>query len=1264
MIGSKLGHYEILEQIGAGGMGVVYRARDQRLDRTVAIKVLPPGLLSDEEARRRFRDEALALARINHPNIATLYDTGSEGETDFLVMEDIPGSSLEERIQLGPLPAREVIALGIQIAEGLNSAHERGVIHRDLKPGNVRLTLDGRAKILDFGLARRAPQPSLLGTTATVTDLHETSGTIPYMSPEQLQGRPADARSDIWAFGAVLYELACGKRPFPGNVPTAIAADIIHKQPQPPRSQRPDIPFALEKIILKCLQKDPSQRYVSARAVLQDLQELQSPRTTSPLTPVQPATPSELPPMEIAHVLFMDIVSYSTLPMDEQESNLRRLQEIVLSNSEFAAAQSEDRLIRLPTGDGMALVFFGDSQAPARCAIEVGRSLRKETSLKLRMGINSGPVYRIADINASNNVAGAGINMAQRVMDCGDAGHILVSQSNAEVLAQVSHWRSALHDLGEAKVKHDVRIRVFNLYQDDAGNPSVPRQLRAATTRRTAAWVGSVAAIMLLAVGAWLVVRFVLPRFTGPGWIERRSVAVLGFKNLTGDPAEEWMSTALAEMLTTELAAGEQLRAISGEDVASAKRDLNLPDTASLGAATLGQVRKRLGSDLVVVGSYVDVNSQVRLDMQLQDAASGRTIANLKETGTESGLLDLVNRAGASLRRSCGIRNLSAAESASVRAASPSTVEAARIYAEGLDRLREFDATGARDKFEAAIAADPKNALFHSSLSSAWAQLGYDAKALSEAQRAFNLSSGLSREDRLATEGAFRVAGKQWNEAIDVYHTLFGFFPDNLDYGLALADVQVSGGKAQAALDTIGKMRQSMKPEDTDPRIDLAEARAASALADYRRTLNSARQAATGAQRQGARIERGHALLQQCSALRRLGQLDDAKRLGQEAATVFAERRYLRGEARSLTCVASALQDQGDLKSAQPMFEKALVLVQSIGARVEIAGALNNLGVLLAGLGKLEESTEKYRQAASVAAEIGDQVDQQIAESNVGSNLISLGRFRSARPPTQNSLQAARAIGDKRGETESLINLAVISYSLGELDQAEKQSNDSIAASRSLGLAADTAYALGVVGDIQLAKDDLFAAEKSYRESLDIRQKVGDKRGAAASQLAFAALWLERGDAVQATSLATDAAHQLHEAQDSDQEASAHNLLARAALAQKKLDVASSQLQAASNLAPSDETVKLALTITAGEISAAGGKPSDARRQLASAQTRANEMEYVPGKLQAGLALAEIAARSGQPQALQSLVQEASKAGFRLIARRARELSSNANSRR
>ena len=476
MIGQTLGHYRIVERIGAGGMGVVYRASDERLDRDVALKVLPVEMMTDVAAVKLFRQEAQALSKLNHPNIATVHDFDTHDGLSFLVMEYIPGTTLDHKIAAGPLTEKEIVRLGVQLAQGLQAAHCKGVVHRDLKPSNLRTTPDCRLKILDFGLARLTIAADPDATRSTLETRPE-AGTIPYMSPEQLQGQPADERSDIYAAGAVLYEMATGQRLFPDKQGQRLINAILRQSPRAPRELNSQISPGLQNIIQKALDKESEHRYQSARELQVDLERLS---LASPFPQSQlPAESSEFLPLEIAHVLFMDIVSYSKLPMDQQRQLIDELQKTVRGTLEYTRAKSADKLISLPSGDGMALVFFGDPEAPCRCALEVSRTLRKHFETGLRMGIHTGPVYRVADINANRNVAGGGINMAQRVMDCGDSGHILVSKAVADVLTQVSSWSGSLHELGEAEVKHGVRVHIFNLYTEEAGNPRIPKKLSA-----------------------------------------------------------------------------------------------------------------------------------------------------------------------------------------------------------------------------------------------------------------------------------------------------------------------------------------------------------------------------------------------------------------------------------------------------------------------------------------------------------------------------------------------------------------------------------------------------------------------------------------------------------------------------------------------------------------------------------------------------------------------------------------------------------------
>jgi serine/threonine protein kinase len=292
--GTKLGPYEVVSQLGAGGMGEVYRARDTRLDRTVAIKILPEHLSNNPDAKQRFDREARAISSLNHPNICTLYDVGHQDGMDYLVMEFLDGQTLADRLMKGPLPLEQALKYGIEICEGLEKAHRGGVTHRDLKPGNVMLTKTA-AKLMDFGLAKAASASRPLASSLTMTISEPSTekpltaqgmiiGTFQYMSPEQVEGKEADARSDIFALGAVLYEMATGKRAFTGKTQASIVAAILASEPPPITQLQPMTPPALARVVKKCLAKDPDDRWQSARDLrtnLEWIEEGEGPATSS-----------------------------------------------------------------------------------------------------------------------------------------------------------------------------------------------------------------------------------------------------------------------------------------------------------------------------------------------------------------------------------------------------------------------------------------------------------------------------------------------------------------------------------------------------------------------------------------------------------------------------------------------------------------------------------------------------------------------------------------------------------------------------------------------------------------------------------------------------------------------------------------------------------------------------------------------------------------------------------------------------------------------
>ena len=300
-VGNVLGHYRIVERIGAGGMGIVYRAHDERLQRDVAVKVLSAATLASDAGRKQFRQEALTLSRLNHPNIATVFDFDTQNSTDYLVIEYISGITLDTKLAKHALPEKEVVSLAVQLCQGLEAAHKNGIIHGDLKPSNLQIATDDRLKILDFGLARWMPHGSELGLTVTATATPVFMGTLPYMAPEQLRGSRPDVRSDIWAVGAVIYEMATGKRPFIEATTSLLTDAILNKEPASPKSLNPQVSSGLEKIILTALEKDSSRRYPSSQALTFDLQRVEA--GLSPYVVASAAEPSRSKRMKLSLVL-------------------------------------------------------------------------------------------------------------------------------------------------------------------------------------------------------------------------------------------------------------------------------------------------------------------------------------------------------------------------------------------------------------------------------------------------------------------------------------------------------------------------------------------------------------------------------------------------------------------------------------------------------------------------------------------------------------------------------------------------------------------------------------------------------------------------------------------------------------------------------------------------------------------------------------------------------------------------------------------------
>jgi tetratricopeptide (TPR) repeat protein/class 3 adenylate cyclase/TolB-like protein len=1249
MIGELISHYRILRQLGAGGMGVVYLARDEQLHRDVAIKLLSPGVLSDPQAQARFRSEAQLLARLNHPFIEMVFDFGTIRDQDYIVLEYVPGETLRELTSAGAVAEREVLRLGIMLASGLEAAHEKGILHRDLKPSNLIRTPEGRLKILDFGLA--IAQPSRPSGASQPSETKFLAGTLPYLAPEQLTAE-ADPRTDVYAAGAVLFELSTGVSLFPSANPSELMDSILHEAPPFPRQLNPALSPVLEGILLKALRKNPEERFQSASELRAELEHALAAAQSGNANFER----SQAPVLEMAYVLFTDIVGYSRLATDTQQNLVRRFQRIVRETAEFQRAQKDDRLVSLPTGDGMALAFFTDPESPIRCSLAIATALKTVPEIQLRMGLHAGPVYRVKDINGNQNVAGEGINIAQRVMDCGDAGHILLSKTLVDVLRQLTGWAGAFQDLGEVSVKHGVRVHIFNLQRDGVGNGALPGKVKPPPSppKRKVLWI-TLAAVFLVgfAVGFWWLRGRILP-----GYALRPTVAVLGFKNQTATPESQWVSTSLSDMLASELSVGDFVVTSHGQPVAQMKTDLGLLDEASYSPATIHRIQKSLNCDYVVYGSFFDPGKpgggRVRLDLQLQRTSNGQVLFTMTDTATETDLPRLATRMGVSLREKLGLPGVTQDPLAK---GLPSNQDAMREYYQGLTKLWNLDLLGAKASLEQAVRSDPDFSLAHAALAVAWQGLGYDDNARQEAKTSFDLSANLRREDKTLVEARFREMSFDWDKSIDLYRSLWTVYPESPEYAYHAADVQIRAGKAKDALLTVAELRKQPGELAGNPLIDLREAEAWEALGDFAKEKSAAARSQEIAAAIGTRMVEGQAAWRACSAMNSLGEFAAGKVACDQAVQIAEATGYQLLLARSITGTANNAQGQGNLASALRQHTRALEIARKIGSQRDVVGALTNIGLVQSFLGDHSAAAQSYQEGLLEARNINDQLSAvTLLNNQAGENQI-VGNFKVALSLYQQSLDIARNIGDQGGAGRALGNIGAIDSLQGNFNSALQNLQDAMRTTQDTGIKSNQAGFFYALGDTRLAQGDLAAAESNYQSGASLSAQIKDKTNIAVGQLSLGTLWFQQRKTDQAISPARQAADEFHAEGMGDQESSSRNLLASCLLDQKKLADAESELRAAQRLSPQDPTIKLAIDITASRLAARNGSLAQSRKDLEGVANKAQRLG-VPGlQFEAQLAEGELGLFGGDKRdalsVLAGLQAQALRKGYKQFAVRA-----------
>ena len=753
----------------------------------------------------------------------------------------------------------------------------------------------------------------------------------------------------------------------------------------------------------------------------------------------------------------------------------------------------------------------------------------------------------------------------------------------------------------------------------------------------------------------------------------RRVVAVLGFKNLAGNNASDWLSTALEEMLSTELSAGEQLRTVSGEDVARVKSELKIADVNTLSQETLTRVRKNVGADISVTGSYLELangpEEQIRLDINVQDTISGETIGSIAEVGTLSGLFQLVSKSGAQLRARLGETAASSADQEEIRAALPSTPESARLYSQGLAELRSFDAPGAQKLFTQALALDPNYALGHSALAAAWSALGYDEKARNEAQRAFDLSRGLARQERLQIAGRYHEMNREWDKAVETYQLLFSLFPDNLDYGLRLATAQVSAGRGQDAQSTAAKLRKLPPPASEDPQIDLSEAIAAESLGQFTEELRNAQHAAQEGEILGEELLVGRALVKQAWAFSRLGESEKAINTLARARDLFRIAGDGQGVASTLHIAAVVLSGEGEYTEATAAAQEGLHTFEHIGDKRGTAQSLNTLATIHYEQGDLPQARQLFEKTLQIQREVGSKINIAGALGNIANVLDEEGDLSGAQKLTEESIQVFTDVGDQRALGTALGNLAMLLYERGDLPRARQTYADALRIKRAIGYQRGIAYDLAGLSQVFEAENDLENARKEQEEALAIRNKIGEKHNAAQSMLGLAELRLEEGRPAEAEALAVQATEQLKNQSSPADEADGQIVLARCWLAEGKLSEARAALGRAvlGSRGSASRPLHFDLALVSADVNVAGAKRpirgaiSESQKMLRTSLSEAHKCGYVGYEFKLRLALGELEMKYGQQNEarsdLEHLMKDAKAGGFALVARQAADHS-------
>jgi eukaryotic-like serine/threonine-protein kinase len=750
----------------------------------------------------------------------------------------------------------------------------------------------------------------------------------------------------------------------------------------------------------------------------------------------------------------------------------------------------------------------------------------------------------------------------------------------------------------------------------------------------------------------------------------RRSVAVLGFQNLSAAPTEGWLGTALSEMLSTELAGGDQLRLISAEDVANLRAYSPWAKVDSLDRATTSRIGTALGSDLLVLGSYATVgkpeHGQLRIDVRLQDCQSGEVVSEIAEIGASEDLFGLVSRIGEKLRNRLGIPLVHESEELLTESSLPGNPEAARFYSLGLDKLRAYDFPVARGFFDQAIAAEPRFPLAHAMLSRTDLSLGRYEQAKVEAKQGLDLAAGLPRVQRMQIEASYYQATGDRGKAADIYRVLFNLFPDSLDYGLQLAKLQLDSYRPEEALGTIRQLRQLPSPYRDDPLIDMREANTIGRK-DQEAALKLYRASAQKATVQGRNLV--FAKVEEMLCRINPGHIPDPPEC-REAYESYLAAGNVDASASTLQLMAENQRLTGHDADALPLYDQATRKFIEVGDFENAGVALNNASLVYENRGQFALAEQQYSRAKKYFESVNDRVNASTAIANIADIETWRGNFQTGDRLYRQSWEMA----DEAKATEDQyphIQHANLLLMKGQLDEAIAEITPQVASLRIMKSDPwQTANALMALGEIQRHRGDLDSARKSFEEAVQVLKSVNSSTTPV--QINFAELAIDRGQFDQAERQLRDAISALEKEKDLGDEFNAHLVLARSLLAHSRNPETITAIQRAGELIETRAFPVYSIPLATLQLrarAAAVPKGNAGRETLLAVQrdlTRlvqhAHQIGYYTAEAEARLAVAEVESRVSSANAsahLSGLANEAQKRGFLLYVSQAAKINSH-----